>query len=93
MRPVAKTIRQFQWDRMERECYIWEFADKEGERLAEVSAEPDTDIWTWRVLLPERYWFQGQTASGCARSEDGAKEIVRLILKQTIFFDVKDDQF
>ncbi len=76
---------------MTRDRYVWEFADKsDGERLPEVAAEPDTDLWKWLVILPERYWFNGQTPSGYARSEDGAKQIVRLILNQTIFFSAKD---
>jgi hypothetical protein len=67
------------------EGFQFEFADKEGPALAEVSFEEERgQWWSWYVTLPRECQDGNGSPCGLARSAAAAKRICEVILAGTV---------
>jgi hypothetical protein len=62
---------------------VWELADRQGEAVAEVSADDETGLWSWCAILPEKYQCGGNP-TGFVRSKKAAMLLCETILLNTI---------
>lgn len=69
--------------------FLWEYADRSGTHLAEVSfVEDGAHRWSWYVALPEDWHYEGSAnPAGMAKLAEAGKAICEAILRGSVLRD------